>query len=105
MNRNRRLKAMEEDFQRVRDLEETKGREYASEQDTLENFKQCGAGMTPFQVWWVYFFKHLKSIDTAIARNPKYPDFLSEPHLSRTGDLMNYLTLFNGLMEDLNPNG
>jgi hypothetical protein len=65
--------------------------------DVLNNFKVVAreVGLTPIQVWYVYFRKHVASI-SQFAKNP---DLLqSEPIRGRICDAMNYLELLNALV-------
>lgn len=67
--------------------------------DVLNNFKVLAAeiGITPIQVWYVYFRKHVASISQFCA-NPSRTT--SEPIVGRIADAMNYLDLLNALIED-----
>jgi hypothetical protein len=71
----------------------TKQPEYTMESaDILNNFKQAGirAGVSPMQVWSVFFDKQLSSIQAHI-KNPNLVQ--AEPLDSRWADLYNYLLL------------
>lgn len=59
--------------------------------DALNNFKRIAnrLGMSPLQVWAVYFNKHVDSVNTFIKGN----DAVSEPMGSRFADMLNYLFL------------
>lgn len=78
----------------------SKGGEYARGDDRLDNFKRNAIklGLTPEEVWAVYFGKHLDSIDTYIQdirkgiRRPR-----SESILGRFDDAINYLILGKAL--------
>jgi hypothetical protein len=61
-------------------------------EDVLANFKRVAerTGLTPLQVWAVYFLKHIDAI-TSIVTKPHLP--ISEAPLGRFGDAMNYLEL------------
>jgi len=67
--------------------------------DVLNNFKVVAAelGITPIQVWYVYFRKHVASI-AQFAKNPEMK--LSEPIQERVKDAMNYLELLNALLHE-----
>lgn len=67
--------------------------------DVLHNFKVVAAelGITPIQVWYVYFRKHVASI-SQFAAKPTMS--LSEPITGRICDAMNYLELLAALVED-----
>jgi hypothetical protein len=60
--------------------------------DVLKNFKAVAQrlGLTPAQVWGVYFLKHVDAI-TAIMTRPELP--VSEPPIGRFADALNYLKL------------
>jgi len=67
--------------------------------DVLNNFKVVATelGLTPIQVWYVYFRKHVASI----GQYAKKPDAgMSEPIQGRIMDALNYLELLNALIED-----
>jgi hypothetical protein len=73
----------------------SKGVEYTEgNDDALYNFKQVAhtLGLTPAQVAWVYFEKHLAAIRYAM----KHP-VLSEPLIGRITDACTYLLLLYGL--------
>lgn len=61
-------------------------------EDVLTNFKRVAerTGLTPGQVWCVYFLKHIDAI-TSIMSRPDLP--VSEAPIGRFGDAMNYLEL------------
>lgn len=65
--------------------------------DVLNNFKVVAAelGITPIQVWYVYFRKHVASI-SQFCTDPTRT--LSEPVTERIADAMNYLDLLNALV-------
>lgn len=66
--------------------------------DVLHNFKVVAAelGITPMQVWYVYFRKHIASI----AQFTKGTISMSEPIDGRIADAMNYLDLLNALSKE-----
>lgn len=61
-------------------------------QDVLHNFKTVAqrVGVTPGQVWAVYFLKHIDAI-TSIMCAPDLP--VSEAPIGRFADAVNYLKL------------
>ena len=70
----------------------SKREEYTGQsQDILYNFKRIAdrLGMSPLQVWAVYFNKHVDSVNTFI----KGEASVSEPMSSRFADMLNYLFL------------
>ena len=96
-----------------------KGAEYASDVDRLQNFKRNAerTGLSPLQVWAVYFFKHIDALESFIKRLEdfqcdNFQDYqvaidrmnLSEPIEGRFYDAINYLFLGLALLEELqNP--
>jgi len=68
-------------------------------EDVLRNFKAVAAelGITPIQVWYVYFRKHVASLGQFAAQPQRT---LSEPIRSRIADAMNYLDLLNALVNE-----
>lgn len=83
----------EELYVTASDIRNAKEPEYTMESpDILNNFKQAAkrAGVTPMQVWSIFFDKQLTSIQAHI----KNPDLVqAEPLDSRWADLYNYLLL------------
>lgn len=69
-----------------------KGESYASTDDTLASFKRAAerTGLTMFQIWQVYFNKHVDSINNAIKTSPHFPQDESEGMNSRIVDIINY---------------
>ena len=72
-----------------------KGPSYEQDGDRLSNFKNQAArlGLEPFQIWAVYFGKHLDAINNAIKRSPSIPHDESEGFESRLIDAAAYLAL------------
>ena len=83
-------------------IREAKQPEYTLESvDILNNFKESArrAGVTPLQVWSIFFDKQLTSIQAHI----KNPDLKpAEPLSSRFADLYNYLLLGYCLFQEKN---
>jgi hypothetical protein len=80
-------------FQDAEEIRLTKQPEYTLENvDVLNNFKQSAkrAGVSPMQVWSIFFDKQLTSIQSHI-KNPNLVQ--AEPLDSRWADLYNYLLL------------
>jgi hypothetical protein len=78
----------------------TKGADYAGNGDELANFKQAASsykGLTPFDVWYVYAYKHWCAIATFCSRRGQVE---SEPIEDRLADLINYLLLLNALAKE-----
>ena len=85
------------------EIMKSKGIAYSGLKDKFGNFKRIAKNlsMSPEQVWYVYFAKHLDSL-TSYMRG-EYSD--SEPILGRIQDLINYLFLLYGMIvEKMKPN-
>jgi hypothetical protein len=84
-------------------LRETKGREYASDRDTLADFKEVAAeaGITPLQCWLVYERKHSRAVGTFVREG----QVKSESLESRVHDIIVYHLLLLGLVEDAQGGG
>lgn len=67
--------------------------------DRLHNFKSVAefTGMTPEQVLGVYFYKHVSAI-FAYIKNGKQSE--SEPIEGRITDVINYMLLFNKMVQE-----
>jgi hypothetical protein len=90
---------IESEFDNIRNVRETKGREYAGEEDTLADFKEVAteAGITPLQCWLTYVKKHQRAVDTFIREG----SVKSEAIEDRIRDIVVYHLLLLGLIEDL----
>jgi hypothetical protein len=78
----------------------SKGREYTvGSDDKLANFKDVAknTGLTPMQVWAVYFLKHIASICNYVKDGREASN---EPIQGRIMDARNYLALLRGLIEE-----
>lgn len=86
-------------MERLIELTDSKGREYANSDDQLANFKRLATrlGLSPAQVAMVYLTKHLDSIDSWVS-NP-YQD-LSEPIDGRIDDAILYLILLKAISNE-----
>lgn len=82
----------------IRELNQTKGRDYAGAEDAFNNFKTNAkrTGLTVFQVWSIYFLKHENALETFI-RDGKVQ---SEPIEGRINDMILYLLLLRGMIEE-----
>jgi hypothetical protein len=80
------------------ELRDTKGMEYAGDDDALRNFKRTSedCGIEPRHVWYVFAQKHWSSIRHFV-RSGKVA---SEPIEGRINDLINYLYLLRGMVEE-----
>lgn len=101
MNNARFIDLINETFTTIKDLADTKGKEYTvGSADRLENFKgeATNCGITAYQIWSVYASKHYRSIQSYIRSGGKV--FSTEPIEGRIDDLILYLLLLKGLIED-----
>lgn len=98
MTRDEFLAMLDAECGELRRLNETKGHDYAGEQDALSNFKRHAAelGLRPEQVWAVYASKHWDAILTYVREG----DVKSEPVEGRVRDLALYLFLLLGLTRE-----
>lgn len=99
MHANRMAEIQDDLFQQIIAIRETKGREYATEEDTLADFKEVAAeaGISPLQCWATYVKKHERAIDTFIREG----SVKSEAIEGRILDVIVYHILLLGLIEDL----
>lgn len=98
-----RMQEIEEDlFEKIRDIRRTKGREYATDEDTLADFKEVAeeVGITPLQCWATYVKKHLRAVDSFVREE----SVKSESIEGRILDVIVYHLLLLGLIEDLQRN-
>jgi hypothetical protein len=84
------------------EISKTKGRDYAGVSDVNANFKAAAAniGLSKYQIWFVYFDKHLSAIRNGIRFNPRNPEVASEPLRGRIIDAINYLQLLGAMLEE-----
>lgn len=83
----------------VTKMRDTKGKEYAHDQDRFANFRRLAEqlGIPDYQVGWVYAVKHLDSIASYMKTGQT---FSSEQIRGRFVDLITYLTLIAGMVEE-----
>lgn len=81
---------------------EDKGKAYSGDADTLSNFKRIAdySGMTKYEVWYVYFMKHMLAISNSIKDNPEFPVEKTESMHGRIMDAINYLTILQCMLEE-----
>lgn len=86
-------------FDQIRKIRITKGREYATDKDTLADFKEVAAdaGITPLQCWLTYVQKHQRAISTFVREGA----VKSESIEGRILDVVVYHILLLGLVKDL----
>lgn len=79
-----------------------KGHAYAGKGDSLANFKRNAErlGLSKYQIWGVYFNKHIDSINNAIQENPSSPVDKTEGLKGRVIDAKNYLDILVCLLKE-----
>jgi hypothetical protein len=103
MDREELVKLNEQILSKVSDILKNKGEEYQKDENVFSNFESNAVelGLTRYQIWSVYFTKHVKSIVSAIKKSPKNPEDkkLSEPYEGRIIDAIAYLLLLNAMVK------
>lgn len=99
MDRDEFLRMMDAEYQTIRKINETKGHDYAGDDDALLNFKTAAAavGLAPEQIWSVYAHKHWSAVMTYVRDQGQ---LASEPIEGRLHDLILYSFLMLGLIEE-----
>lgn len=84
----------------VRNMRDTKGKEYAHDADRFANFNRSAKelGVDPLVIWWVYTKKHMDSIVSYIQAGRK--TYSTESIHSRFVDAITYLLLGAGMVEE-----
>ena len=85
---------------KVQEILNNKGLEYRTDEDVFSNFISTGKqlGLTEYQIWNVYFSKHIASINNAIKLSPDKPGGnMCEPLDGRIVDAIAYLCLLYGM--------
>ena len=81
-----------------------KGVEYQKDNNVFSNFEENAKdlGLTKYQIWNIYFNKHVKSISNAIKTNPEDPTAKEMPEKlqGRIVDAVAYLLLLNGMISE-----
>lgn len=99
-----RQKIVKEIMQEVLVMAKTKGHDYSGIIDCLNNFKVNAerAGLTKYQIWQVYFNKHIDAINNAIKMNSTSPYYgtKSESLHGRIIDAITYLTLLECMINE-----
>lgn len=90
---------MREEFDRMIEIRNTKGHDYAGDEDALENFKDAAhrMAMTPLQIWWVYADKHWDAVTTYCREG----QVKSEAIEGRIRDVVVYCFLLLGILWEL----
>lgn len=102
MTNQNRTELTQQLFQEIVELMKNKGAAYSGNQDVNSNFKKLASelGLSKYQVWAVYFMKHIHSIINAIEDNPYCPVERTEGLHGRIKDAIAYLAILYSLVED-----
>lgn len=103
MNGSEFKELLEQTHERLTQLTDTKGAEYAHDADQLSNFKRLGSQLQlhPTAVLLVYLQKHLDAVTAFVsATNKGEQPIESEPIDGRIDDAILYLILLKGLIRD-----
>lgn len=108
MNNNEFYQRTEGFYQECIQIMKTKGGEYAGSEDKFANFKRLSGlqQISPLSIWFTYFTKHFDSLTSFIRRVNKGESVaevdasLSEPISGRIGDMINYLFILKGMIEE-----
>ena len=104
MNLTDRTRILEDLFAEALAVSKAKGAAYSSTEDALSNFKTVSeqTGTTPFQVWSVYFLKHVISVLNAIKQNPDKPVEKTESLRGRLIDIIVYAGILEAMSREEN---
>lgn len=89
-------------FDEVKQMRDTKGKEYAGTEDRFDNFNRLAkrTGLDRKTIWLVYFTKHMDAIESYIKNGRT---FSAEGIHGRIVDAITYLSLLDGMItEELN---
>lgn len=103
MKKDKFLNLVDELLKESTDVFSKKSVEYQKGENVFSNFEENAKdiGLSKYQVWSIYFNKHIRSILNAIKSNPNNPDEnLVEPLKSRIIDIIVYLLLLYGMLND-----
>lgn len=102
MNFTERQETIQELFDNCLFILEKKGADYSSQADALDNFKKGAEalGLTKYEIWAVYWKKHVDSVLNSIKRNSANPQTESEPLEERIKDIINYSALLYCLLKE-----
>jgi hypothetical protein len=79
-----------------------KGGDYAGDSDANQNFKRIATilGLSKYQVWSVYFNKHVDAVNNSIKRNPERPVRKAEGIKESLKDIINYAGILLSMLEE-----
>lgn len=104
MNNTQFMQLIEVTMTRVKELTNTKGREYSGDEDRCSNFKREGAdnGVDPRVVLSIYMSKHISAVKQYVKDKQNGVERqLSEPIGGRIDDIILYCILLKALIWDL----
>lgn len=82
----------------LRETGRTKGTKYTiGRDDRLINFKESVSGITPLQIWEVFFRKHWSAIEYFLKTGKNYGEDICDTHIH---DCIMYLILLEGLIKE-----
>ena len=89
---------LDSEFERIRELNATKGVEYSGHADVLSDFRAVAeaTGVSQEQALMTYATKHWRAINSYA----KLGEVKSEPIEGRVRDLILYMLLFLGMIDD-----
>lgn len=107
MNLDKRIRFAEALFKERIKVQKEKGKAYSGSEDSLANFKRNAdlIGVSKYEVWLIYFMKHIDSIINAIKDNPFEPVDRTEGLRGRIIDAENYLDLLFCLLSEEEEKG
>jgi len=90
-------------FEKCIEVLKAKGKDYEVNGDCLQQFKLIAdlVGITPYQVWAVFWCKHALSILGAVKKHPEHPETTAEPLEGRVIDNINYDVCLMGLLKEV----
>ena len=101
MNLAQRNEFFQERMTEILSLAASKGAVYSKQTNALSNFYDQAkrSNLSPFQVWLIFFEKHVAAIENAIINDPFYPIELTESMNGRINDAIAYLLILSALLE------
>lgn len=108
MNNTEFYARTEEFFKENLKVMQSKGSEYSGSDDKFANFKRLAKmqGIPAESIWLTYFTKHFDSLVSFIRRVNQGESVagieatLSEPIAGRIGDMINYLYILKGMLDE-----
>lgn len=84
--------------EKLRETGKTKGLKYTlGTGNRLANFNSCVSGITPIQIWEVFFRKHWTSIEYFLQTGKNLGEDICDTHIH---DCIMYLFLLEGLIKE-----